>query len=86
MGFGLRFGVGANDVENFALAVVGNQIRKKAFDRSAFSLKHRPDLDEQPVLVTTLVGVRRTMRLRRSLVKTAMMISPYQCKASSSRK
>ena len=58
MGFGLRFGVGANDVENFALAVVGNQIRKKAFDRSAFSLKHRPDLDKHAVLVTTLVGIQ----------------------------
>src|SRR5436309_2185256 len=58
MGFGLRFGVGANDVENFALAVVGNQVREKAFDRRPFSLKHRPHLDEHPVLVTTLVGVQ----------------------------
>lgn len=58
MVIGLRFGVSANYVEDFALAVVGNQIGKKAFDRQALSFKHSPDMDKNAVLVTTLVGVQ----------------------------
>src|SRR5579859_1724840 len=58
MGFGLLFGVGPDNVENLALAVVGNQIRKKAFDRRALSFNDRPHLDKHPVLVTALVGVQ----------------------------
>src|SRR5947209_5562263 len=58
MVIGLRFGIGANHVEDFVLAVLGNQIGKKTFDRQSLSLKHRPDLDKHPVLVTTAVGVQ----------------------------
>jgi hypothetical protein len=57
MGIGLRFGVGANDVENFVLATIGNQIGNTASDRSAFSFSDSPDLDQQTVLVTALVGI-----------------------------